>query len=163
MAAIGGGNDSDDAPSTNNNANTANSNVETHNGTSGTEEVSSAGALGDYYVEIKDAFLTQDYEHKPVIVIIYSWTNNSDETTANWTSVIEKAFQDGIELESAIMVDDERYDSGSSMNDVRPGTTIDIQVAYVMTSETSKVEFEISELISFSDDIVYKEFDPSSL
>ena len=78
-------------------------------------------------------------------------------------SVGTKAFQDGVQLESAMIVGDDSYDSGTSMKDVRPGTTIDVQCAYVLTSETSTVEFEMTEWISFSDDMVTMNFDPADL
>lgn len=122
-----------------------------------------SGDIGDYHVEIKSAFLAQDYEGNPAIVITYAWTNNSDETTSAMATTIEKAFQDGVELDTAIITDDDRYDGDSSMKDVRPGTTIDVQCAFALTSDTSTVEFELSEWISLSDDMVTMDFDPANL
>lgn len=122
-----------------------------------------SGDLGDYHVEIKDAFLTKDYEGHPAMVVTYAWTNNSDETTSAMVSVSEKAFQDGVQLDTAILMSVEGYESGTSMKDVRPGTTIDIQCAYILTSETSVVEFEITEWISFNDNMVTSNFDPAEL
>ena len=122
-----------------------------------------SGDLGDYHVEIKGASLTKDYEGKSAIVITYAWTNNSEETTSAMVSIGSKAFQDGVQLESAVIMGDDSYDAGSSMKDVRPGTTVDVQCAYVLTSETSTVEFELTEWISFSDDMVAMDFDPTIL
>ncbi len=124
---------------------------------------SGSGDLGDYHVEIKGASLTKDYEGKSAIVITYAWTNNSDDTTSAMVSIGNKAFQDGVQLESAVIVGDDSYDAEASMKDVRPGTTIDVQCAYVLTSETSTVEFELTEWISFSDDMVAMNFDLASL
>lgn len=122
-----------------------------------------SGDLGDYHVEIKEALCTEDYEGNPAIVITYSWTNNSEETTSAMVAMHEKAFQDGVGLDTAIIMDSSVYDSGAGMKDVRPGTTIDVQCAFSLTSETSTVEFEISELISFSNDCVVMNFDPASM
>lgn len=122
-----------------------------------------SGDLGDYHVEIKGASLTKDYEGKSAIVITYAWTNNSDDTTSAMVSIGNKAFQDGVQLESAVIVGDDSYNAEASMKDVRPGTTIDVQCAYVLTSETSTVEFELTEWISFSDDMVSMNFDPAAL
>ena len=122
-----------------------------------------SGDLGDYHVEIKGASLTKDYEGKSAIVITYAWTNNSDDTTSAMVSIGNKAFQDGVQLESAVIVGDDSYNAEASMKDVRPGTTIDVQCAYVLTSETSTVEFELTEWISFSDDMVTMDFDPAAL
>lgn len=125
---------------------------------------SNAAALGDYYVEIKSASLAQDYKGNPAIVVTYAWTNNSDDTTSSMTAVSCSAFQDGVELETAIITDDS-YDSDSFMTEVRPGTTIDIQAAFVLPNTTSIVEVEVGEWITFESDspIAYMEFDPAAL
>ena len=129
----------------------------------GQGSVEGAGDLGNYHVEIKDAFLAKDYEGNPAMVVTYSWTNNSEDTTSAMTSVAEKAFQDGVQLDTALLMDVDGFESGTSMTEVRPGTTIDIQCAFLLTSDTSIVEFEITEWISFSDDMVTMNFDPSNL
>lgn len=114
-------------------------------------EMIGSGNLGDNYVEIKGGQLATDYEGNPVCIITYSWTNNSDETTSAMYEISEKAFQDGVELDSAYFIlDSSIYDSGSSMKDVRPGATADIQCAFVLANQTSDVEFELSELFNFS-------------
>lgn len=125
-------------------------------------EKSSSGDLGDYYVEIKGAACGEDYEGKPIIVITYSWTNNSDETKSPMWTISEKAFQDGVQLDRPIIVDSDIYESGTSSKEVRPGTTVEVQCAFIMTSE-SVVEFEMTELISFSKEIVAMDFDPTAL
>ncbi|MCI9649316.1 DUF5067 domain-containing protein [Oscillibacter sp.] len=132
-------------------------------GEGGSGEQAGSGDLGDYRVEIKGAELTEDYEGKPVIVITYAWTNNGEDTTSAMVAVAEKAFQDGVQLERALVMNDEVYDSGAGMKEVRPGTTLDIQCAYELTSETSTVEFEITEWISFSDGVVTMDFEPADL
>lgn len=126
-------------------------------------QTAGSGDLGDYHVEVKGASLAKDYEGKSAIVITYAWTNNSDDTTSAMVSVGAKAFQDGVQLESAMIVGDDSYDAGTSMKEVRPGTTIDVQCAYILTSETSAVEFELTEWISLSDDMVTMNFDPATL
>lgn len=122
-----------------------------------------AGDLGDSHVEIKGAALAQDYEGKPAIVITYAWTNNSEDTTNAMVSVSEKAFQDGVQMENAIIMGSDIYESGTSMKDVRPGTTIDVQCAFLLTSDTSTVEFELTEFMSFTDNVVTMDFDPTGL
>lgn len=122
-----------------------------------------SGDLGDYHVEIKGATLAKDYSGKPAIIVTYAWTNNSNDTTSAMVSVSGKAFQDGVQLETALIMGDDSYDAGASMKDVRPGTTIDVQSAYILTSETAVVEFELTDWISFSDDMVTMDFDPAAL
>lgn len=125
--------------------------------------IPSSGDLGDYHVEIRDAALAADYAGNPAIVITYSWTNNSADTTSAMTAMLEKAFQNGVQLDAAIIGDDSVYDSASQTRDIRPGTTIDVECAYLLTSDTAAVEFELSELVSLSRDIVLMNFDPAEL
>ena len=126
--------------------------------------MSGSGDLGAYHVEIKDAAIVPDYEENPAIVINYAWTNNSDETTSAMMSILEKAFQDGVELDNAIILDSSLYNAELSSKDVRPGTTIDVQCAFALTSETSAVEFELSEAFSWTNnDKVTMNFNPSEI
>jgi hypothetical protein len=128
------------------------------------EPVDTSKAETDNYAfEIKDASLAQDYEGNPVIVVTYSWTNNSDETTNAEVALYAQAFQDGVQLETAFVDDSSVYDSEAGWKDIRPGTTLDFQQAYVLTSETSPVEVELSELFSTSKDMAEKTFDPADL
>ena len=71
----------------------------------------------------------------------------------------DKAFQDGIELESAIIMDSKTYDSDEKMKDIKPGKTIKVQSAFVLNDKKNPVEIEVSELISFSDKKVVKTFE----
>lgn len=117
-----------------------------------------SGTLGAYDVSIGDCAFGTDYEGNKMIVISYDFTNNSEETKAPDLTVYAKAFQDGIELERAYS-DDAIYNAETATKEIRPGTTLqNCQVAFVLTS-TSPVEFEISELMSFSDDKLYREFE----
>lgn len=135
------------------------------------EETSAAASDGkniaewaDSRVEIKSAFLSTDYDGNSVIVVNFSWTNNSDETTSAAWSTICKAFQNGIEIESAYLVESPSYDAGPHLADVRPGTTIDVQYAFVLSDTTSPVEVEIENAMNFDEtSIAYMEFDPTQL
>ncbi len=98
-----------------------------------------------------------------MIVITYAWTNNSEDTTSAMAAMYEKAFQDGVQLESEYLYDNPNYSSDNASKEVRPGTTLDIQHAFLMTSETSLVEFELSEAFSWSDDKLTMDFDPATL
>lgn len=122
-----------------------------------------SGAVGDYYVEIKDAALCYDYEGNPAIVINYAWTNNGQDTTSAMISMMEKAFQDGVQLDSALIFDSSVYDASMSMKDVRPGNTVNVQCAFTLTS-MSVVEFELSEAFTWDDgNVVTMNFNPAEL
>lgn len=125
--------------------------------------VPGVGDLGDYHVEIKGAVLTEDYQGNPSIVVTYSWTNNSEKTTSAMVALDGDAFQDGIGLETAITMNSDVHDGSAYMTEIRPGASLDVTLAYVLKNTTSVVEFELSELISFSNDIVPMTFDPNTL
>lgn len=124
-------------------------------------EQTGAVDVGDYTVEIKDAIKTTDFEGNPAIVITYTWTNNSADTTSAMASLLGKAFQDGIQLDSAIIGNDEVYNIDLYMTEIRPGVSLDIQEAFVLKSD-SIVEFEVSDWLSFADPAT-KNFDPNDL
>lgn len=139
-------------------------------GTSGGEEADSSSVeterknpatLGDYVVEIKSTSLTHDYDGNPAVIVTYSWTNNSEETTTPMNSVTAKVFQDGIGLEGIYIIESEDYDSDTTMTEVRPGTTIDVQEAFTLRNITSPIEVEISEAYTWDtpSEVAYMEFD----
>lgn len=123
-----------------------------------------SGDLGNYYVEIKSAVLTADYGGSPAILITYSWTNNSQETTNALTVFIERAFQDGVQLDSAtILSTNPQYSAGTALRDVRPGASTDVQRAYLISDSGSPVEFEVFEFMGDDENAVSMTFDPASL
>lgn len=121
----------------------------------------SSGALGSYDAAIRQASLSADSEGKPAIIITYSWTNNSGEAASPMAKMLEKAYQDGVQLSAAVMGED--YDIGARTQEVPPGTTVDVPCAFVLNSETAPVEFELSELLSLSSDTLARTYDPASL
>lgn len=125
--------------------------------------VPGVGDLGKYHVEIKGAVRAEDYQGQPAIVVTYRWTNNSDETTSAMVALDGDAFQDGVGLETAIMMNSDVHDGNAYMTEIRPGASLDVSLAYVLKNTTSVVEFELSELISFSKDTISMDFDPSSM
>lgn len=123
-----------------------------------------SGTLGSYYVEIKSAFITTDYDGDWAIAVTYSWTNNSENTTNASVALARRAFQNGVQLDGATMSSrNPNYDSEAAWRDIRPGTTLEVQCAFKLQDTTSPVEVEIYESFSFSDDVVLIAFDPSAL
>lgn len=122
-----------------------------------------AGNLGDYTVEILSARKSTDYEGKDAIVIRYSFTNNSDDATSFMFATQSKAFQDGVELEMAVLMDDDTYNSQDLTKEIKTGASIEVEKAFVLDSD-SPVEAEVSELVSFDDEQkVEKTFDLATL
>lgn len=113
------------------------------------EVLEDAGDLGDYHVEIGDFQLVEDYEGVPAIVISYTFANNSEENAAAMWSISDIAYQNGVQLDSAIIGDSSIVDSEAAMKEIQTGASLEIKKAYLLTSDTAPVEFEASAAFSF--------------
>lgn len=136
---------------------------ETPSNNSGGEKMTGSGNLGNSYVEIKGAELAELDDGRSAIVVTYAWTNNSDKTTSATASIYEKAFQDGVQIDSISLIGYDGFDFDAEFRDVRPGVTLDIQCAFILTSDTATVEVELEDPFSFSDDVVTMNLDPQNL
>lgn len=114
------------------------------------------GTLGDYYVKVTGSRTAKSYDGNDLIVLQYDFTNNgSDDTNAMWTLGFQ-AFQNGIQIDSGFG----ETVSHNRDKSIKPGVTISCEEAFVLT-DNSPVEIEISELISFSDEMVVTTIDPA--
>lgn len=138
----------------------ANSAASADNATS--SAASDAAVAGDTYEQATDSKYAvtidsckqaKDYAGKPAVVITYTWTNNSDDATSFMTSISDKAFQDGVELETAILSDSS---DSNSMKEIKPGKSLKVTQAFKLDSTKDPVTVECSELISFSDALLAK-------
>ncbi len=123
------------------------------------EEGEKNNNLGQYMIEILSYRIEEDYEGKPIVIVKYSFTNNS-ENSANFDFTFEdNVYQNGIGLNNCYFVaDDVEYLSDNSSKDIKKGATLEVEKAYVLNDTNTDIEIEISELISFSDKKVTKIF-----
>lgn len=120
-------------------------------------ETTDSGAVGDYDVTIGDCAFTTDIDGNNAIIVNYDFTNNSDEDIAPFVGISMTAFQDGVQLETAFVMDTAVYDAGIGQKQLKPGASLTgCQNAYVLTS-TSPVEVEVGPL--FGDPVLFKTFD----
>lgn len=104
-------------------------------------EVGTQFKTGSYDVIVNSVRKIEDYDGNPAIVVNCDWTNNSEETTSWLGSMIMDVFQDGKQLNSAIVM--EGIDSELSMTSVRPGTKLEgLEMAFNTESE-NPLEIEI--------------------
>lgn len=103
-----------------------------------------------YAVSIDECTVGQDYAGKAAIVVTYTFTNNAEKAVPFFTAVSAKAFQNGVQLDTAIVSD---IDSQSSMNEIKPGATTTVQQAYLLDDQ-SQVSVECTELISLDDTVL---------
>ena len=109
--------------------------------------------IGDFKCVVKGAKLTKDWEGKDAVLITYEFTNNSDSPISFDGSLDDKLYQDGIELESAILNDDNESKLLDTV-DLKPGITKEVKKAYLLRNKKSEIEVEIQELFSLSDDMI---------
>lgn len=115
-----------------------------------TEEPAEAQASSKYAVTIDGSTVTTDYEGKPAIIVDYTFTNNSDDATSFAVACSQKAFQNGVQLETAVVLDDL---GNGYFAEIKPGATTSARKAYSLADE-SDVTVEVTELISFDDTIL---------
>ena len=120
--------------------------------------------LGDYELLYKDACLMEDFDGADALVLTLDFTNNSKEMSTYFWSVYGTAMQNDTELESAIIYTD--YDAYEMIDDnqfeeVDPGATLEVQVAYVLEDTTSEVEVTFEEMIGSKNGKIT--IDPSAL
>lgn len=104
-------------------------------------------AQSEYVVTIDGCTVTTDYEGAPAIIVDFTFTNNSEEDTSFAVACNQKAFQNGVQLESAVVTEDL---GNGYMAEIKPGGTTEAHLAYVLTDD-SDVSVEVEELISFDD------------
>jgi hypothetical protein len=103
-----------------------------------------------FAVKLTSYETSTDYEGNPCLLVYYDYTNNGSENSSAMTDCYFKAFQGGVECDSAITLDSndsmENY-----MKEIQPGTTVNVCEAFKI-SGPSDVTLQASELISLSDD-----------
>lgn len=102
-----------------------------------------------YAVTIDKLTVEKDYDGNNAAVVTFTFTNNSDDTTSFLVATVDKAFQNGVQLDSAFV----SGLSSNASNDVKPGATITVQKAYEL-DDMSDVTIEVSEFLSFSSDLI---------
>lgn len=101
----------------------------------------------DYAVTIDGSTASTDYEGNPVIIVDFTFTNNSDEDTSFAAACYPQAFQNGVQLENAIVTEDL---GNGYMAELKPGASTSARIAYSLTDQ-SDVTVEVSELVSLDD------------
>jgi hypothetical protein len=111
--------------------------------------------LSGYEVEIKDAVKTKDSDGADVLVVEYSFKNNTSETT-KFDSVIKTTVTQGERiLPYAITYSAEGYNIETIAQDVEHGKKINVQRAFklVSDSEDATVSVQLTDTIGSSDPV----------
>lgn len=116
------------------------------------------GTIGDYAIEIKEATVTKDYNDKPALVVTFSFTNNSDKEISFLSAVSDKAYQDGVQLQTTIPAIGSDVNTSSQMTDLKPGAGTEVTAIYCLSNTASEVEIEVTDLLELGTDKVVKTF-----
>lgn len=105
--------------------------------------------VSDCHVKYIKHEIVENMAGEKCLAVYYEFTNNSDESKSFMLTITDKAFQDGVQLESSLFhVND---DSKTSDVEIKPGVTVTVCSGFVLRSEESDVELEVDEWISFDD------------
>lgn len=122
---------------------------------------SDTATVGDYEVSIGDAsMISDDYTGEEAFLVNLTFTNNGEETTSPMLALMVEAYQDGVQLERAI-IGSEDFDAGSESLNVQPGGSNEFQLVFTLTSE-SPVQVIAQEFLGEGTQAT-KTFDPATL
>lgn len=100
---------------------------------------------GNFQITIKDAQLGKDYEGQDVFIVGLNWTNNYTEAQMASVVLTVKAYQDGVEMDQAYVLDNEEIPIDDSSKNIQPGASQDVYYAFVLTGSTSDITVEAAE------------------
>lgn len=121
-------------------------------------EVNSDNNIGNYRVDLKDSRVTSDPSGNDILIVTYTFTNNSDSAQAWSYAVSDTAFQNGVELGFVLTsygIDGLSFEE--KLKEIKPGVSLDVQCAYELNDDTTDVQIELKPFVSFSDeaDVTY--------
>lgn len=123
-------------------------------------EIPVSGDIGLYGITIGSARVSKNYDEKECLVVSVKFTNNSTEGIAYDVAILDKAFQNGVQLDMGFV---DGSLSGNSLKEIKPGATIELECVYVL-SDSSPVDVEFEELLSLEDSgTVKKTFELDSM
>ena len=110
---------------------------------------------GKYKVEFGSAEkTTSEYNEGNLIMVTYTFTNNSEETVSADVALILKAFQDGIEVNQAFDVE---LTGDNASKSIKPGASLECKALFELSSD-SDIEVEASEFCGLDNSMVTKTY-----
>ena len=115
--------------------------------------------IGTAHIVIESFRLSENYGD-PVIIVKYQYTNYDNEPRSFMYSVSTKAYQDGIELNTPYIIDDEtNYHFKDKSTDVSPGITTTVEIAYELRNLSSDVTIVLTNFLEIGNDCIRRTFD----
>ena len=101
-----------------------------------TEKPTEATMSNEQSVSIVSHSVVKDKTGSEVLLIEYSWTNNSTKETSFMVACRDSVYQNGIECPSYSAMLDE-VDSTQQMADIKPGATLNLKIGYTLQDNTN--------------------------
>lgn len=99
----------------------------------------------EYKIEYISHKLDYDSENNPVLLVTYNFTNTSDDNMSWAWDVRDKVFQNGVECGGYAY--HEEANTQMQLNEIRPGTTVEIIECYPLYDNTNNVTLEFYEFL----------------
>lgn len=110
-----------------------------------------------YDIKFNEWTFIKNWEDKNSIVLSMTWTNTTNETKGFDTACSVMAYQNGIELERSFLSigNESNWHTLEDNKDlsIRPGTTLEVAVTFIVRDNTSPIEIEVKDWISFDNTI----------
>lgn len=97
-----------------------------------------------FEITVTELSVVDDYRGKPVVKIIYKWTNNSNAVKKPYMSFVMKAVQD--ETDTDVYVLSDYINLGSGQIDVDPGVTVTAEHGVCITDINKPLTLELTDL-----------------
>lgn len=91
-----------------------------------------------------------DEYHGKVLLVKFDFENVSDENKTFAYTYTVKAFQNGVEMEGAVFIENEMHDN--SFKEIRPETKITVAESFEYTDTESPIILEVRPWISFNNE-----------
>lgn len=107
--------------------------------------------FGDFFLKYDSYEMSEDYDGKDCVIVYFDYTNLSQENSSFGSSVIVKAFQNGVQCETAYIFDEDNKPYNDSYTEVKNGVTIKVAYAFYIT-DMSDIELECEKMLGNSVD-----------
>ena len=118
---------------------------------------SSEGDFGELHVKILDSEKSTAYGGGDVLVVYYEFTNNRDEDASYFITMMDRAFQNGEELEAEYVLENDLPELENSHEDVSKGNTLKVASVFVLKDD-SDVTVEVTGELSYESGKLSKVF-----
>lgn len=88
--------------------------------------------------------VTKDYDGNPAIMIYFDYTNKQEEASSAQMTFYPQVFQNGVECEMAMSLEDNEALSNTS-KDIQKGTTLNIAFIYNLQDTSKPVTLKVSD------------------